>query len=445
MDAGDDVFLDDEEPTIKEAIEAVHLSGDFDALYHLMRRGPVHTWEVVGVDALNNAVRLNYAAIVRWLLDVIKVDPNIQCSACTHGSPALNLAAFHGEEGNEVALVLLDAGADPRIGCKVYGARALYIAACTDNPTLITHLLGIGGEFKVDVNATTLGQDHVTEIDALYAACASKSVGAIKALLAASPPPPLDAKRAGYTPLYAAAEVGCLAAVDILVRAGAALNTSCANNTALQVAVYGNHVDIVTFLLRHGADAAVLRTTRLPATVSQEMLVAVMATKCNASAEMLFVHRTIVARNPDCVGAARAAQLEVIATGITIHMMDYLAQFVAFITFMDAPPPPPQRARIGTVTRHGAASRRPPPDADALRMMWIVSALPVELRLEVAKALVRSAVLKYVSDVVRDALPPRESRGLWMHAAARGDIMPHLGRFPNDLIDVVEKSIAEFT
>ncbi|MFZ0591525.1 MAG: ankyrin repeat domain-containing protein [Bryobacteraceae bacterium] len=61
-------------------------------------------------------------------------------------------------------------------------------------------------------------------------------------------------------PLQAAAELGNLHIIEMLSAAGAQINTkSAAGRTALHVAVIGNHLDIIQFLIEKGAEIDTLR------------------------------------------------------------------------------------------------------------------------------------------------------------------------------------------
>lgn len=200
----------------------------------------------VAADDLTAAVK---ARDPQRVLALLKdgADPNSQLN---YGAP-INLAAALGPP--EIVVVLLDAGADPRMR-GFGGASPLHAAVLSRQPEIIKILLDRGAEINALDN---LGRTPLLT----YASSSAHDISVLKVLLKAGANPNAAEQPADISVLDYIAIQGNADEAELLVLAGANVNARdiLSGKTPLHFATdccsaTGGNYDVVRSLLAHGAD-----------------------------------------------------------------------------------------------------------------------------------------------------------------------------------------------
>lgn len=194
-------------------------------------------------DAIIEAVRDGDVDTVR---EVLAREPKYVQWQDPLGVTFLHRAARDGH--TDIAIVLLDAGADPLATAYDIDTSALHLAAGRERLAIIRLLVQ---QHDVDVNLTS-GAGFTP----LHTA-AAKGQAAAAALLIELGADINAATPDGVTPLHAAAVSGETRALAVLFDRGADLDARTTDQTAftpLHTAVFAGRVDVIDLLLQQGAD-----------------------------------------------------------------------------------------------------------------------------------------------------------------------------------------------
>ena len=221
------------------------LTGWVLALALLFFLSPVFGADELG-EELMTGVMYNEPGKVAALLEK-GVDVN--CRAPDSGSTPLMMACAYGFA--DIAQLLIEKGADVNLQAN-NGATAL-IGACRRHPEIARLLLANGA--KVDVASKTTGGPFTASI--MYALGKNGDTALAELLLekgADVDEAPTEGRLAGYTPLMMAANRNSLEVVKFLVNHGADVNAQAADGaTPLNKAEKRKAGDVAAFLKQHGA------------------------------------------------------------------------------------------------------------------------------------------------------------------------------------------------
>jgi len=190
------------------------------------------------------------------------------------GATPLHLAACRGSDGEEVARVLLDAGASPSLEM-ARGVNAAHLAAWSGAPALLGRLLAsdgslldlatesglhvldsaaIGGYPECVEAALAAGGRAGAAVPALHGASLGASDDSVRMLLAGCPDALHElSDAAGWTALQAAAAAGSLIGVRALLAAGADVHAVSGDGmSALDLACACGHADVTDALIDEG-------------------------------------------------------------------------------------------------------------------------------------------------------------------------------------------------
>ncbi|MBU0513320.1 MAG: ankyrin repeat domain-containing protein [Proteobacteria bacterium] len=254
--------------------------GDLRTVRRLLAKRPklVNIRDVRRYTPLLWAARRNHSGLVRYLL-VRGADPSARNR---WGNTALHWAAYNGHARVAARLIRARAQLNGRETEK--GHTPLHDAAWKGRRRIVTLLLRAGARADLTNKAgRTAAQvarqnNHLAVADLIQAwvrrAASPKArpaptsgktarilalaragdVAGLKAMIEAHPRLVNAQGKNGYTPLIRAARAGRLAAVQLLLAKGAAVNAANKwQNTALHWAAYNGHHRVVTLLLRHRA------------------------------------------------------------------------------------------------------------------------------------------------------------------------------------------------
>jgi ankyrin repeat protein len=237
---------DDSGPT--SALICAAMLGDEEAVKQQLDKGADPSGiGSEGMTSLHGAAQCGHKAVVSMLL-ARGADLSVKGR---EGWTVLHAAAV----GGDVAIntLLLDRGADIHAATDD-GTTILHVATQLRHEVVVELLLQRGA----DVSAATKTGATALHVAAAHIQKSTEGEPAkiLELLLKySSDPSPKD--QSGLTPLYAAAANGQIAAVDILLNAGAAASAERGDgSTPLHIAVRKNHAVVVRRLLEQGADAS---------------------------------------------------------------------------------------------------------------------------------------------------------------------------------------------
>ena len=205
----------------------------------LLRRGAKFDGNTLYPDLkpLHKASASNSTETVQLLLDHgAKVN-----ARDARGIQPLHYAAGYGHD--DIVKILINAGAAVN-GRDKYGSTPLHSAAAWGHSNVIKLLIDHGA--KVD-SITNLGFTPLSD------AANEQDIPTVDVLLDAGADIDLGSKN-GFTPLTTAAQKGAILLVEHLIKRGAKIDHGGAYGAALCQAVVEGHINIVEFLLNHGAD-----------------------------------------------------------------------------------------------------------------------------------------------------------------------------------------------
>ncbi|KAL9225495.1 hypothetical protein vseg_001412 [Gypsophila vaccaria] len=226
------------------------LTGDIDMLKKLAKQlddGKGISKTVAEIKDANDRTALHFAAregemeVCKYLLEDLKLDVNVKDA---EGETPLVHAARQGH--TDTVSYLLDHGADPSIASDL-GATALHHAAGIGNLEMVKLLLSKGAAVDSQSDSGT----------PLIWAAGHAQRDAVQILLEhhANPNAGTDD---GITPLLSAVAAGSLACLELLIQADANVNISAGGATPLHIAADTGSSDIISCLLKAGADPNVV-------------------------------------------------------------------------------------------------------------------------------------------------------------------------------------------
>ncbi len=157
------------------------------------------------------------------------------------------------DNGDEVVPYLLDAKADPNQPDK-HGKTPLGYAVSMDKSSVVTLLLQNGAN------------PNATKDEPLLTAVRDGHLDIVNALLAHG----ADPNAGQYTPLLVAVQIGKLDIVKALIARGATVNPVDGQTSLTLNALEHNHLDVLQFLLSHGASMPVGRAALVAAVRSRD-------------------------------------------------------------------------------------------------------------------------------------------------------------------------------
>ncbi|XP_051122739.1 uncharacterized protein LOC127245757 [Andrographis paniculata] len=187
--------------------------------------------------ALHFAAREGQTEVCRYLLEDLKMDVDTKDE---DGDTPLTHAARQGHIAT--AKYLVERGADPSIASEL-GATALHQAAGIGDTDLLKFFLTKGVNVDLQSDAGT----------PLIWAAGHAQPEAVKVLLENNANPSANTED-DITPLLSAVAAGSLACLELLIKAGASVNTSAGGATPLHIAADGGSSDIINCLLQAGAN-----------------------------------------------------------------------------------------------------------------------------------------------------------------------------------------------
>lgn len=261
---------------VSSLADAVHDGDRTTALALLKQHVDVNAPQADGTTALHWAVRENDQDMADRL---IKAGANVK-AANRYGITPLYLACVNGSA--PMIAKLLNAGADPN-STTTEGETALMTAARSGSAEAVDVLIQHGA----DVNAKEEWRQQTPlmwasaechpqvaqELIAHGADVNAKQVEWHWERQVTKEPREKWMPLGGLTPLHFAARQGCLAGVDVLVKAGAQMNVVNPDGfSPLLLAIINAHYDVAAYLVDHGADANVAdETGRTPLYAAVDM------------------------------------------------------------------------------------------------------------------------------------------------------------------------------
>ena len=266
IDAGADI----EAKTSKGRRSPVHFasrSGALEVVKMLVEAGAgVNVTDCKGDTCLILAVHNGHTEIVRYLVGLPEVDVNhrnngnetaLDCAANTGHTEVVRMLIDAGADIDtnngghsplhcasdsgalEVVKMLVEAGAGVRL-TDFHGRTCLILAARSGSTETVRYLVGLP---EVDVN-------HCDSSDETALLCAAKNghTAVVQVLIDAGAD--IDTNNGGHSPLQSVSISGALEVVKTLVRAGAGVNvTDEVGGTCLIYAAYHGHTETVRYLV----------------------------------------------------------------------------------------------------------------------------------------------------------------------------------------------------
>ncbi|KAI3723122.1 hypothetical protein L2E82_34484 [Cichorium intybus] len=187
--------------------------------------------------ALHFAAREGKTEVCKYLVEELKLDVNIKDE---DGETPLIHAARQGH--TSTAKYLIEHGANPALSSEL-GATALHHVAGIGNIELMEVLLSSGVEVDSQSDAGT----------PLVWAAGHGQQDALKLLLKHKADPNIETDD-GITPLLSAVAAGSLPCLELLIQAGAKVNITAGGATPLHIAADSGNTELITCLLKSGAD-----------------------------------------------------------------------------------------------------------------------------------------------------------------------------------------------
>ncbi|KAI3518906.1 hypothetical protein L1887_07796 [Cichorium endivia] len=187
--------------------------------------------------ALHFAAREGKTEVCKYLVEELKLDVNIKDE---DGETPLIHAARQGH--TSTAKYLIEHGANPALSSEL-GATALHHVAGIGNIELMEVLLSSGVEVDSQSDAGT----------PLVWAAGHGQQDALKLLLKHNADPNIETDD-GITPLLSAVAAGSLPCLELLIQAGAKVNITAGGATPLHIAADSGNTELITCLLKSGAD-----------------------------------------------------------------------------------------------------------------------------------------------------------------------------------------------
>ncbi|CAI9271880.1 unnamed protein product [Lactuca saligna] len=187
--------------------------------------------------ALHFAAREGQTEVCKYLLEELKLDVNTKDE---DGETPLIHAARQGH--TSTAKYLIEHGANPALSSEL-GATALHHVAGIGNIELMEALLSIGVEVDSQSDAGT----------PLVWASGHGQQDALKLLLKHKANPNIETDD-GITPLLSAVAACSLPCLELLIQGGAKVNITAGGATPLHIAADSGNSEIITCLLKSGAD-----------------------------------------------------------------------------------------------------------------------------------------------------------------------------------------------
>lgn len=256
--------------------DAVHDGDRTTALALLKQHADVNAPQADGTTALDWAVRENDADMTDRL---IRAGANVK-AANRYGVTPLYLACVNGSAATIAKL--LNAGADPN-STTTEGETVLMTAARSGNPEAVKVLIEHGAQVnaKEDWRRQTplmwaSAECHPEVAQELIAHGADVNATQVEwhwERQVTKEPREKWLPLGGFTPLHFAARQGCLAGVEVLVKAGAQMNAVNPNGfSPMLLAIINGHYDVAAYLADHGADVNVAdETGRTPLYAAVDM------------------------------------------------------------------------------------------------------------------------------------------------------------------------------
>ncbi|GER43757.1 ankyrin repeat family protein [Striga asiatica] len=190
------------------------------------KRGPLHF-----------AAREGQIEVCKYLIKELKMDINTKDE---DGETPLIHAARQGHTA--AAKYLVDSGADPSIASDL-GATALHHSAGIGDVELLKFLLseGVNSDLQSDAGCPLIWAAGHAQQDS------------VKVLLEHNADPNCKTED-DITPLLSAVAAGSVACLELLIKAGAAVNVTAGGATPLHIAADGGSPEIINCLLQAGAD-----------------------------------------------------------------------------------------------------------------------------------------------------------------------------------------------
>lgn len=187
--------------------------------------------------ALHFAAREGKTEVCKYLVEELKLDVNTKDE---DGETPLIHAARQGH--TSTAKYLIEHGANPALSSEL-GATALHHVAGIGNIELMEVLLSTGVEVDSQSDAGT----------PLVWAAGHGQQDALKLLLKHKADPNIETDD-GITPLLSAVAAGSLPCLELLIQAGAKVNITAGGATPLHIAADTGNTELITCLLKSGAD-----------------------------------------------------------------------------------------------------------------------------------------------------------------------------------------------
>ncbi|CAA0822881.1 ankyrin repeat family protein [Striga hermonthica] len=190
------------------------------------KRGPLHF-----------AAREGQTEVCKYLIEELKMDINTKDE---DGETPLIHAARQGHTAT--AKYLVDSGADPSIASDL-GATALHHSAGIGDVELLKFLLskGVNSDLQSDAGCPLIWAAGHAQQDS------------VKVLLEHNADPNCKTED-DITPLLSAVAAGSVACLELLIKAGAAVNVTAGGATPLHIAADGGSPEIINCLLQARAD-----------------------------------------------------------------------------------------------------------------------------------------------------------------------------------------------